>query len=38
MMLHRATLYGSGSAVEIITGYNAPQSYRSGMYIIKNVI
>lgn len=34
----RTTLYGSGSAVEIITGFNTPQSVRSGMYIIKNVI
>jgi alpha-tubulin suppressor-like RCC1 family protein len=34
----RTTLYGSGSAVEIITGTNESQTYRSGVYIRKNVI
>lgn len=34
----RTTLYGSGSAVELITGLNENFYYYSGVYLIKNVI
>jgi len=34
----RTTLYGSGSAVELIAGSNDNNGEKSGVYIIKNVI